>query len=174
MKFGPANQITAVRVVLVAALATFAARTPAPAAGSRVVLIALVALVLDGVDGWVARRTRSESAFGTRFDMETDAALILVLAILVWRFGKAGPWVLLSGLLRYGFIASGRVWPWMNGPLTPTLRAKAICVVQIAALIIALLPSIVPPASSGLAAIALAALTYSFLVDTLRLWRRTQ
>ena len=37
------------------------------------------------------------SAFGARFDMETDALLLLVLAALAWQFDKAGAWVLASG-----------------------------------------------------------------------------
>jgi len=106
-----------------------------------------------------------------RFDMETDAALILVLAILVWQFGKAGPWVLLSGLLRYAFVAAGWLWAWMDGPLASTRRGKIICVVQIAALVVAIAPTMAPPASSVVAAVGLLALSYSFLVDTLRLWR---
>ena len=40
------------------------------------------------------------SGYGARFDMETDAAFILVLSILVWQHGKAGAWVLLCGLMR--------------------------------------------------------------------------
>jgi hypothetical protein len=62
----------------------------------------------------------------------------------------------------------------MSAPLAPTLRGKIICIVQIAALILVIAPIIAPPASSALAAVALLALAYSFLVDTLRLWRRTQ
>jgi phosphatidylglycerophosphate synthase len=31
-------------------------------------------LMLDGVDGRVARRTGSQTGFGARFDMELDAA----------------------------------------------------------------------------------------------------
>jgi phosphatidylglycerophosphate synthase len=164
MNFSPANQITAVRALLVAVLVLLDDPW-------SVVLIALVALVLDGVDGWVARRTRTVSAFGERFDMETDAALILVLAILVWQYGKAGPWVLLSGLLRYVFVAAGWVWPWMKAPLASSLRGKIVCVVQIVALIIAIAPIVSPPMSSVVAAVALLALCYSFLVDTLSLWR---
>ena len=34
------------------------------------------------------------SSFGARFDMETDAAFILILSVLVWQHGKAGAWVL--------------------------------------------------------------------------------
>ena len=43
-------------------------------------MLASVALILDGVDGKVARRTRNASAFGARFDMEVDAFLILVFS----------------------------------------------------------------------------------------------
>jgi phosphatidylglycerophosphate synthase len=137
-----------------------------------VVVIAIVALLLDGVDGWAARRTGTVSAFGTRFDMETDAALILVLAVLVWQHGKAGSWILAAGLLRYVFVAAGRVWPWMRRPLTPTRRGRLICIVQIVALVVALLPQIDPPAGRIVAALGLAALCYSFLADTLWLWRQ--
>ena len=172
MNFGPANQITAVRAVLVALLATFAAWPVTPLVSLSVMLVAIVALLLDGVDGWVARRTGTASAFGMWFDIETDAALILVLAILVWQYGKAGPWVLLSGLLRYAFVAAGWLWPWMKGPLASTLRGKIICVVQVVALIVAIAPAITPPTSEVVAAAALLALCYSFLVDTLRLWRQ--
>jgi phosphatidylglycerophosphate synthase len=174
MKFGPANQITLLRAILVAGLAILVGQPATPVTAWRVVLIAIVAALLDGVDGWVARRTGTVSAFGTRFDMETDAALILVLAILAWEYGKAGPWVLLSGLLRYVFVAAGWLWPWMRSPLSSTLRGKIICVVQILALIVAMAPAIAPPASSLVAAVGLLALCYSFLVDTRRLWRGTQ
>ena len=172
MRLGPANQITLVRAVLVAGLASLIARPATPPLAWTVVLIAIVAALLDGVDGWVARRTGTVSAFGTRFDMETDAALILVLAVLVWQYGKAGPWVLLSGLLRYAFVAAGWVWPWMQAPLASTLRAKVICVAQIVALIAVMAPSMTPPISSVVVAVALLALCYSFLVDTLRLWHQ--
>ena len=174
MTFGPANQITAVRALLVAVLVILVDKSPTPAMAWSAVSIALVVVLLDGVDGWVARRTRTASALGERFDLETDAALILVLAILAWQYGKAGPWVLLSGLLRYLFVAAGWLWPWMGAPLASSLRGKTVCVVQIVALIVAIAPPITPPTSAIVAAVALLALCYSFLVDSLSLWRRTQ
>jgi hypothetical protein len=60
----------------------------------------------------------------------------------------------------------------MRRPVMPTMRAKAICVVQIATLVLAIVPAIMPPASALRAAVGLLALCYSFLVDTLWLWRR--
>jgi len=173
-RFGPANQVTMVRAFLVAIVAGFIGEPSLPTAGWIVAGAAVVATVLDGVDGWLARRTGMASAFGARFDMETDALLIQVLAILAWQYGKAGPWVLISGLLRYLFVAAGWVLPWMREPLFPSVRRKAICVVQTAGLILTILPPIVPPASEWLAAVSLAALVYSFLVDTLWLWRHAR
>ena len=104
--------------------------------------IASVAAALDGVDGWIARRTRTATAFGARFDMETDALLILVLSALVWKSGKTGPWVLASGLMRYAFVAAATIWPWMQEPLEPSRRRQEVCVVQVVALLVALLPSL--------------------------------
>ncbi len=103
--------------------------------------------------------------------MEVDALLILILSILVWQYGKAGAWVMLSGLLRYLFIAAGSVLPWMRRPLRSTRRGKAICVIQIGGLLLALLPAIQPPVSSAIAAVSLAALCSSFFIDTLWLYR---
>ncbi len=169
-RFGPANRVTTVRALLVSLAAGSIGEAPHRDVAAGTVAATTLATVLDGADGWLARRTRMESAFGARFDMEVDALLIQVLAILAWRWGKAGAWVLLSGLLRYAFVASGWLWPWMGRPLPPTFRARAICVFQIIALIVALLPQLRPPASALLPALALPALAASFLIDSRRQW----
>jgi phosphatidylglycerophosphate synthase len=170
-RYGPANVATTVRALLVATVAAFIGETASPAAALGIVAVSSVATALDGVDGWLARRTAMASAFGARFDMELDALLILALSTLVWLHGKAGAWVLASGLMRYGFVAAGRIWPWLTRPIAPTRRARAICVLQIILLLLAMLPAVQPPASGALAAAGLVALAYSFGVDTVRLWR---
>jgi phosphatidylglycerophosphate synthase len=127
---------------------------------------------LDGVDGRMARRTGMASAFGARFDVETDALLIMVLSVLVWQYGKAGAWVLVCGLMRYAFVASGWLLPWMAGSLTPTLRGRIVAVGQIVGLGVALAPLVTPPASTLVAAVTAASLTWSFALDVRRLWRQ--
>ena len=169
-RFGPANQITTVRALIVALIAASIGEAPSATLAALVFAASGAAVLLDGIDGSVARRTNMASAFGARYDMEVDALLILALAILVWQFGKAGGWVIASGLLRYAFVAAGWIWSWMRRPLTPTRRARIVCVVQIAALMIALVPGVRPPASSIVSATGLGALVYSFAVDTVRLW----
>jgi len=133
---------------------------------------AVLALILDGVDGWLARRGRLASAFGARFDMEADGLLVLGLALAVLASGRAGPWVLLAGALRYLFVAGGALWPALKAPLPPSFRRKAVCVAIGIALVIGLVPA-VPPGTAGLlAGIGVLALVYSFAVDTVWLLRR--
>jgi len=171
MRVGYANLITGGRLVLAGAVGWLATQPAVPAVAWTAVAVSTVAALLDIADGWIARRTGTATAFGARFDMEVDALLIMVLAALAWLWGKAGAWVLISGLLRYGFVAGGWLLPWLRNPLPPSLRRKTICVVQIVALIVALGPIVTPPLSTIAAAAGLAALCYSFAVDTLWLWR---
>ena len=171
-RFGPANQVTTARAALVALPASLIGEPVTREAATLAVAVSLVVTLLDGFDGPLARRTCIASSFGARFDMETDAVLILVLAVLAWQNGKAGAWVLLSGLLRYIFITAGWCWSWMRKPLPSSLRGKVICVVQIVILVVVLVPIVTPPWSAALAAFGLVALSYSFLVDTWWLWRQ--
>ena len=171
-RFGAANQVTTIRAALTVMVASLAGEAPAPVLAGAGALTACLVTMLDGVDGWLARKTRMASDFGARFDMEVDAFLILALAILAWQHGKAGAWVLLAGALRYLFIAAGVLWSWMQTPLFPSVRRQTICVIQIAGLIVTLLPDVRPPASAAIAGVALSALCYSFVVDTLWLWRQ--
>ena len=165
-RFGPANQITTMRAMLVALVAALIGEPRFPGVATSAAAATVVVSALDGVDGWLARRHQIASSFGARFDMEIDALLILVLAILVTEFEKAGPWVILSGLLRYIFVGAGKYWPRLRAPLFASRRRQAVCVVQILALNLAIVPAIQPPLSAAMAAGALAALAWSFLIDT--------
>ena len=102
------------------------------------VLVATAALLSDGVDGWAARRSGMASDFGAHFDMEVDALFLLALSLLVHATGKVGLWVIASGVLRYGFVLSGTLWPHLASPLLPRFRRKVICVVQMTVLVVAL------------------------------------
>ena len=173
-RVGPGNVATMLRAALVALVTGLIGEPGIPIVAATAGGAALLAAALDGVDGWLARRTKMASAFGARFDMETDVFLVLALSILAWQYGKAGAWVLLCGLMRYGFVAGGRLWPWLRGPLSPTVRGKSICVVQFVGLSLTILPAIERPFSSLVAAVTLAALVYSFWVDVRRLRRQAE
>ena len=166
-RFGWANHVTLARAALVALLAALIGEGDAPRIMAFAAALGAAAVALDFVDGRLARATGLASAFGARFDMETDAALVMVLALLAWQSGHVGPWVLASGLLRYAFVAAGRWWPWLRRALAPRFRRKAAAAVQMIALVVVLVPGVPPPAGMLIAAGALVFLCYSFLVDTL-------
>ena len=170
---GGANRITLARLVLGLAPAALLLHPGALDDAARwwIVGIGTLALALDGVDGWWARRTGTGSEFGARFDMETDAALLLVLSGLAWRSGAVGPWVWGIGAMRYLFVAAGRVWPALEGELAPSMRRKVVCVVQGIALLIALGPIVPTPLAGTIVAAALVSLIASFAIDTRALVR---
>ncbi len=169
--FGLPNGITLARLVLSSVVAgialDFADQPMADLLAWVALAIAAVALMLDGLDGPLARARNLQSAFGARFDMEVDALLILLLALLAWLQAKAGAWVLLIGAARYAFVVAGWLWPALTRPLPPSFRRKAVCVVQGVSLATLMAPVIVPPASSVIAGAALVLIFYSFAVDVI-------
>ncbi|WP_243418345.1 CDP-alcohol phosphatidyltransferase family protein [Actinomycetospora cinnamomea] len=165
-RLGPAGRVTLARAVLGVGVTALVAD---PVSVAALVACAAVALALDGVDGAVARRRGVASSFGARFDMEVDAALVLVLSVHV--AGLLGSWVLLIGLARYLFVAAGTVLPWLRGELVPLFSGKVVAAVQGIVLVVAasqLLPAVV---AAVLVAAALAALAWSFGRDVVRLRR---
>jgi phosphatidylglycerophosphate synthase len=170
-RLGAANRITLVRAAI-ACLITARAIDPAPIGEAERWLLAAVAaaaLMLDGADGWAARRQGLASAFGARFDMEVDAFAILVLAITAIRAHAVPGWVLAIGAMRYLYLAAALVLPLLRRPLPPRSiadrRRKTIAVVQSVALTAALVPATSPAGAAGICAAALAFLAYSFAAD---------
>ena len=78
-QLGFANIVTLLRLALVSTLVIpLVGATPAPVA---IVVIAVISLSLDGVDGRLARRQVLSSNFGGRFDMEVDSVFALGLTV---------------------------------------------------------------------------------------------
>lgn len=169
-RLGPAGWITLMRATLAVGVAALtAASFERDAAVATLVTLSSVALALDFVDGWVARRTATESALGAKLDGEVDAFLILVLSVEV--APSAGGWVLAIGLARYAFFAAGWALPWMRASLPRRDWRKTVTASQGVALVIAA-SGVAPSAVSRvLLAVALAMLVESFGRDVWWLWR---
>jgi phosphatidylglycerophosphate synthase len=169
-RLGPAGWVTLIRATLAVGVAALtAASFERDVAVAALVMLASVALALDFVDGWLARRTGTESALGAKLDGEVDALLILVLSIDV--APSAGAWVLAIGLARYVFFAAGWVLPWMRAPLPRRDWRKTVTAVQGVALVIAAAGVLPLEVSRILLAVALAMLAESFGRDVWWLWR---
>jgi phosphatidylglycerophosphate synthase len=170
-RLGPASWVTLARATLavgVAALAADSFTHDTPVA--LLVTLAAVALVLDAVDGWVARRTGRATALGARFDGEVDAFLILALSVYVAPAYSA--WVLAIGAARYVFLAGEWLLPWMRPPLPPRRWRKVVAATQGVVLTVAA-SGILPLAlMQALLVVALALLTASIVQCIWWLWRR--
>jgi len=161
---GPADRVTLVRATLAGAVVALVA---SGMDGPVLAALASVALLLDAVDGQVARRTGTVSAFGARFDMEVDAFLILVLSVQV--SAEAGLWVLAIGAMRYVFVAAAWFAPWLRAALPHSYARKTVAALQGVFLVVA---GILPvTAAVAVAALALASLAWSFGRDVEWLWR---
>jgi phosphatidylglycerophosphate synthase len=168
-RLGPADWVTLARATLAVGVAALVADSfGEPAHVTTLVTLSAVALALDAVDGWVARRSETTSKLGAQFDGEVDAFLILVLSVYVAR--STGAWVLAIGLARYAFFAAGWIWPWMRASLPPRYWRKVVAATQGIVLTIAA-ADVVPPALAKAAILgALALLCESFGRDTWWLW----
>lgn len=173
-RLGLCNLVTLIRLGLVATLVAPLWMGAGPS--WSVLALATLAFALDGLDGWLARRSGLESAFGARFDMEVDSALALVLALNA-AVGAgmnpilAGVVVGALGLPRYAFLAAGLALPWLRHDLPPRFARKAVCVLQIAVLITLQVPGLPPYLVAVMVSVAAAALVWSFVRDGLWLWK---
>jgi phosphatidylglycerophosphate synthase len=174
-RLGAANRITLARAA-VACLIASRALDPAPLGTSErwlIVAIAGAALMLDGTDGWAARRQGLASTFGARFDMEIDAFAVAVLAVTVVKAAASPCWVLAIGAMRYLYVAAGRIFPVLRRPPRSCAfadrRRKAIAVAQSLALLAALAPATPANWAATVCALALGLLVYSFGADIIML-----
>src|SRR5215469_12528477 len=125
----PADWVTLTRMLLIAGVAGLVADSfGRPVPTTALVTLSTVALVLDAVDGQVARRTGTATPVGARIDCEVDAFLILLLSIVVSQ--DYGGWVLAIGAARYALLLAGWLIPWLAAPLPPRYWGKVVAAVQ--------------------------------------------
>lgn len=174
--FGTANAVTSFRAagaIILTGLLPMSHTISETSTNLWIVSLCIAGLILlDGVDGFLARREKLSSDFGARFDMETDAFLALVISLLIWESERAGIWVLGLGLMRYAFV----LWSWFSPPLTatlfPSMRRKVVCVIQLGALCLMISPLLYGSAIALVGIAALLCLSASFLVDIVWLYRQ--
>ena len=171
--FGPANTVTAFRAMMTSSLAGLlpvAATLYSSDSQSWmwfITVLAAVSVVLDGLDGYLARRSGLQSAFGARFDMEIDALLALIIALFLWQSQKTGLWVLGLGVMRYAFVIASFKISALQASLYPSIRRKTVCVLQLSALCAMLSPWMKEPYTTLIGILALTCLAGSFMRDIL-------
>src|ERR1700751_2455926 len=166
----PADWVPLTRAVLIAGVAgRVAASFSRPVPVTALVTLSTVALILDAVDGQVARRTGTATPPGARIAGETDAFLILLLSIVVSQ--DYGGWVLAIGAARYALLLAGWLIPWLAAPLPPRYWGKVVAAVQ--GIVLTVAASGLPSRKAGMIAVAAALLLLaeSFGRDVIWLYR---
>lgn len=135
-RFGTANSLTVFRIALTAALPFLFAGLGGPA----VIVAGTGLLLLDLLDGQIARRRGEVSAFGEYLDKETDALMVLVLCLMLFLSGRLGAWILLPGGLRYLFV----VVTYFGRPEVVKERRERLARYVYALTVVALLAAFLP------------------------------
>lgn len=126
--FQPANVVTTCRLLGLLFLSAYFQQIPPLAIG----LLSLAILLLDGLDGYLARRQNTSSVFGEYLDMETDAFYVLCLSVVLYQVEYFGAWILAVGLLRYAYFLLLRKVKPPEQKEARAFRARLIAVVLMA------------------------------------------
>jgi len=85
-------------------------------------------MILDGVDGILARKFSHSSKIGEGLDMETDAFMVFLLSWIHYDSGSLSWWILIPGGLRY-YYELGFFWLKDQEPEFPSKRIRAFIAV---------------------------------------------
>ena len=80
-----------------------------------------LAILLDGLDGYLARKYQQTSEIGALFDKTVDAYFVLLLAFILGQTYEIPFWFLAIGYLHYGYelLLVGLGWQYLSTPKNP-------------------------------------------------------
>ena len=130
------NVLTVVRIllvpVLVAALLASTARGDLLAA-----VVFVVASVTDALDGWIARRRKSESTFGKLMDPLADKLLVVAALVSLVSLDRLSAWVAMVIIAREFAVTGLRQLAMEEGHVIPaSIWGKLKTVTQIAMVLV--------------------------------------
>jgi phosphatidylglycerophosphate synthase len=97
---GYANWVTAFRFLLTIVLGLIVAHL----SKIQIAMLATAIVSLDGLDGYLARKFKTQSLFGAYLDMETDAFYVALMSLILYHCDYVPGWILLPGFLRYFYV----------------------------------------------------------------------
>ena len=163
---GYANIITGTRLIILLAVGIFR-KYPS----NEIIIILLVfTLILDGFDGYFARKYGTSSDFGAHFDMETDAFFISLLCSIIYSRSLLPVWILIPGFMRYAYVVFISIKGWSNISEPKSQHARVIAIIVFISLFTPLFldKSIYLPLTAG----ATVLLIFSFMVSFILLRRK--
>ena len=136
-----------------------------------ILLLVIISLILDGADGYLSRYLNQMTLFGKTFDQEVDNFLIFILSFsLIYNYDFNIALVCIP-LYRYIFLILINQGFISNQELPESLFRKTVCVITILSLAACNYYNMVESMRS-LIYIIIILVSYSFLKDTIYLYRR--
>src|SRR3954447_17264816 len=127
------NVLTLVRILLVPVLVVALLQTT-PHGSTVAAIVFAVAAITDGVDGWIARRSRSITTFGKVMDPIADKLLIAAALISLVSLDRLDAWVAMVVIAREFAVSSLRVAAAQQGAIIPaSILGKIKTVIQVVA-----------------------------------------
>jgi phosphatidylglycerophosphate synthase len=139
--------------------------------GKIIIILSTLSLIMDGLDGFIARKYNLVSKFGEIIDQESDNFLMLVISISLYLNKDIGLYVFLIPLYRYIFLASMKKYDWLKKTLPISQFRKIACVLTIILMIMSQDVYIDYENTVFLVILSLFIITFSFSKDIIWLYR---
>ena len=136
------------------------------------IFLAFIALILDGVDGLIARRYKESDSFGISFDQEADNLMLLILCLSIYLNKDIGVEIFLIPIYRYIFILSMYRFLWLKRELPESFTRKFVCIFTSILLIISHISYLDEYIIINIVFFALFIITFSFAKDIIWLYRK--
>ncbi len=94
---------------------------------NTLLIIFTISIILDAIDGFLARFLNQVSKFGEKFDLEIDTFLLFLLCLSLYKNIDIGLYVFLIPLYRYAFFILQFRFKWLQHSLPESFRRKLIC-----------------------------------------------
>ncbi len=173
-RIGAANRLTLIRGLFIGLMAGFMFSGPPGQYPDTAAwtwwpgCLYLLAALLDGLDGYWARRSGSPTRLGHELDLHTDALGMLVACVVAVGAQRLPPYYLLAGaafyVFRFGLWYRRRQGYW-NRPAGPRTFARLVAGVQMGFVGIAMLPLFAYNVIHALAPLFLIPLITGFVWD---------
>jgi CDP-diacylglycerol---glycerol-3-phosphate 3-phosphatidyltransferase len=129
------NVLTVFRILLVPVLVA-ALLSEAGSGDLLAAIVFAVASLTDALDGWIARRNRSESTFGKLMDPLADKLLVVAALVSLVALDRLSAVVAMVIIAREFAVSGLRIAAGQQGVVIPaSLLGKAKTIVQIAAVL---------------------------------------
>lgn len=130
---GLANWVTLIRFAGLTTVVFLAFRI-----SNQVLSLLLFVLVLvDGLDGYLARKKDQRTPFGACFDMETDTLFVCLVSVLLVSKGLSAKWILIPAWIKYYYTVFIDLAGLNTVPEKKTLFGATIAVIMFFALALA-------------------------------------